>query len=94
MVHDITPEALQARLQSGESLVVIDVREAHELEISSLPFAHHIPMGDIPTRLSEIDPAATTVVMSAEPWARSIRKPSPEVEPMSSATSAIFQATP
>jgi adenylyltransferase/sulfurtransferase len=63
MVHDITPEELQSRLQAGEPLVVIDVREAHELEISSLPFAQHIPMGDIPTRLGEIDPAATTVVM-------------------------------
>jgi adenylyltransferase/sulfurtransferase len=63
MVHDITPEELQSRLQAGDPWVVIVVREAHELEISSLPFAHHIPMGDIPTRLGEIDPAATTVVM-------------------------------
>jgi rhodanese-related sulfurtransferase len=63
MVHDITAEQLQARLQSGEPLVVIDVREPHELEISSVAFARPIPMGEIPARIAELDPAATTVVM-------------------------------
>jgi adenylyltransferase/sulfurtransferase len=63
MVHDLTPEALQSRLQAGESLIVIDVREPHELEISSLPFARPIPMGEITARVGELDPEATTIVM-------------------------------
>lgn len=63
MVHDLTPEQLQSRIEAGEPLVVIDVREAHELEISSLPFARHIPMGEIPARLGELDPQATTVIL-------------------------------
>lgn len=63
MIEEITPERLQSRLQQGEALVVIDVREAHELEISRLPFARHIPMGEVPARLGELDPEATTVVM-------------------------------
>jgi rhodanese-related sulfurtransferase len=63
MVHDITPEQLQSRLQTDEALVVIDVREPHELEISSLPFARPIPMGEIPTRFGELDPQATIIVM-------------------------------
>jgi rhodanese-related sulfurtransferase len=63
MVHDLTPEALQSRLQAGESLIVIDVREPHELEISSLPFARPIPMGEITARVGELDPEATTIVI-------------------------------
>jgi adenylyltransferase/sulfurtransferase len=63
MVHDLTPEELQSRLQAGESLIVIDVREPHELEISSLPFARPIPMGEIAVRIGELDPQATTIVM-------------------------------
>jgi adenylyltransferase/sulfurtransferase len=63
MVHDITAEALQSRLQAGESLIVIDVREPHELEISSLPFARPIPMGEITARVGELDPEATTIVI-------------------------------
>lgn len=63
MVEEITPEQLQMRLQSGEALIVIDVREPHELEISSLPFAQPIPMGEITARIAELDPDATTVVM-------------------------------
>jgi adenylyltransferase/sulfurtransferase len=63
MVHDLTPEELQSRLQAGESLIVIDVREPHELEISSLPFARPIPMGEITARVGELDPEATTIVI-------------------------------
>lgn len=63
MVEEITPEQLQTRLQSGEALVVIDVREPHELEISSLSFAQPIPMGEITARITELDPDATTIVM-------------------------------
>ena len=63
MVHDLTPEELQSRLQAGESLIVIDVREPHELEISSLPFARPIPMGEITARVGELDPEATTIII-------------------------------
>jgi adenylyltransferase/sulfurtransferase len=42
---------------------VIDVREPHELEISSLPFARPIPMGEITARVGELDPEATTIVI-------------------------------
>jgi adenylyltransferase/sulfurtransferase len=63
MVHDLTPEELQSRLQAGESLIVIDVREPHELEISSLPFARPIPMGEITAHVGELDPEATTIVI-------------------------------
>jgi rhodanese-related sulfurtransferase len=43
--------------------VMVDVREAHELEICALPTARAIPMRSIPERLSELDPSAPTVVI-------------------------------
>jgi len=63
MVKDITPRELQARLGSSESPVVLDVREAWEREIASLPGTVHIPMSEVPARLSELDPDRDLVVM-------------------------------
>ena len=63
MVDEISVERLKAMVDAGEAPRVLDVREAHELEISSLPFAVHIPMGEVPARLGELDPEAPLVVM-------------------------------
>lgn len=49
--------------QKSERLVVLDVREAHELAICSLPGSLHIPMAQIPGRLDELDKDAEIVVM-------------------------------
>ena len=63
MVAEITVEALKALVDAGRAPRVIDVREAHELEISSLPFAEHMPMGEVPARHASLDPEAPLVVM-------------------------------
>ena len=36
--------------------MLLDVREDEELEISRLPHAHHIPLGELPLRVSELKP--------------------------------------
>jgi rhodanese-related sulfurtransferase len=43
--------------------VLLDVREAWEVEICSLPDSLHIPMDKIPERKDELDPQAYTVVV-------------------------------
>lgn len=48
--------------QAGRVLL-LDVREPHELEISRLPQAIHIPMGEVPARLDEIARGRTLVVL-------------------------------
>jgi adenylyltransferase/sulfurtransferase len=53
---DITPRELAERLKRGDPLVLLDVREAVEQQISALPGARLIPYGEIGTRLSELDP--------------------------------------
>ena len=46
--------ALHADPDSANFLL-IDVREADELDVSSIDGALHIPMGDIPARINELD---------------------------------------
>lgn len=63
MVAEVTVEQLNSRLVAADAPLVIDVREGWELEISRLPGVLHIPMGEIPTRLAELDPDRDTVIL-------------------------------
>ncbi len=58
---DITPSELAERLQTN-NIMLLDVREPHELEISCLPGALNIPLGQLAARLSELDSAREMVV--------------------------------
>ena len=62
-IGTIEPTALKSRLDRGESVFVLDVREAFEIFLAPFPGATHIPMGDIPSRLTELDPDCETVVV-------------------------------
>ena len=42
--------------------MLIDVREPHEYRICSIPGAKLIPLGELPKRLSELDPNADIVI--------------------------------
>jgi adenylyltransferase/sulfurtransferase len=57
-VPEITPTKLKERLDRGDKLTIIDVREPHEWEIGNLEpqGARLIPMGEVPERLDEISP--------------------------------------
>lgn len=58
----ITAIELKQRLDQGEDIQIVDVREAHELAIAKMPGTIHIPLGQVVTRMSEIDPNRETVV--------------------------------
>lgn len=58
---DITAAELAERLKINH-LKLLDVREPHELEISALPGAVNIPLGQLAARLSELDSAEEMVV--------------------------------
>lgn len=51
---EISPTDLKNRLDSGEKIVLLDIREPHELMIAALDNAIHIPKGELAERLSEI----------------------------------------
>ncbi|MBM7660468.1 rhodanese-related sulfurtransferase [Bacillus mesophilus] len=52
----MTTAELQEKLAKGENLELIDVREDEEVAQGVIPGVKHIPMGQIPERMSELDP--------------------------------------
>jgi len=53
-VPEITPKELKTRLDRGDDLYILDVREPHEYQICNL-HGHLIPLGDLPKRVNELD---------------------------------------
>jgi sulfur-carrier protein adenylyltransferase/sulfurtransferase len=53
-VPEITPRELKARLDRGDDLFILDVREPHEYQISNLG-GYLLPLGDLSRRVNELD---------------------------------------
>jgi adenylyltransferase/sulfurtransferase len=60
-IPQITPVELKRRLDAGENVFVLDVREPHEYQIVNIG-APLIPLGDLPNRLGELDPNREIVI--------------------------------
>ncbi len=58
---DMTPEELKQRLDAGDDLFVLDVREPNEYQICNLG-GHLIPLNDLPKRVGELDASREIVV--------------------------------
>ncbi|MBD8068596.1 rhodanese-like domain-containing protein [Bacillus sp. PS06] len=54
-IEFITTEELKHKIEQGEKLELVDVREDEEVEIGMIPGAKHIKMGDIPANLDYFD---------------------------------------
>ena len=59
---EISAIELKERLDNGDDIQIIDVREANEVAVAKLPNAVHIPLAQVINRMSEIDPNRETVV--------------------------------
>lgn len=59
----IKPEEVQAQLQSGESLYMLDVREPNEWAAGHVAGAMHIPVGQLTERRQELDPNREMIVI-------------------------------
>jgi len=53
-VPEIQVEELKRRLDAGDDIFVLDVREPHEYQICNIG-GHLIPLGDLPKRVNELD---------------------------------------
>ena len=53
-VPEITPRELKARLDRGDDLFILDVREPHEFQICNIK-GNLIPLGELPRRVHELD---------------------------------------
>jgi adenylyltransferase/sulfurtransferase len=57
----IAPLELKKRIDRGERLQIIDIREPHERAIAKFPGSVPIPLGQMKRRASELDPSIDTV---------------------------------
>lgn len=55
MMKEITAKEIENKLIAGIKLNIIDVREDEEVAMGKIPEAKHIPLGQIPDRLDELD---------------------------------------
>jgi len=70
-VVEMQVEELKRRLDAGEDLFVLDVREPHEYQICNIG-GHLIPLGDLPKRVSELD-SSREIVAHCRSGVRSAR---------------------
>lgn len=56
MSFTITPTELKARLDKGEKLVLVDVREPWEYAIAKLEGSVLVPLATLPQALGKLDP--------------------------------------
>src|SRR6266498_3958718 len=59
---EISATELKQRLDNGEDIQIVDVREANEVAVVKIPNSIHIPLAQVLNGVSEIDPTRETVV--------------------------------
>ena len=65
-VEGISAEDLVARIESGDEITIVDVREPHERAIHRFPNAVVIPIGQLARRQKELDPTHDTIFICRE----------------------------
>jgi adenylyltransferase/sulfurtransferase len=61
-MQEITATELKNRLDAGEDIQLIDVRQPDEHAFARIEGAKLIPLGDIIKKMNEIDPGRETVI--------------------------------
>ena len=61
-MDEITPAELKQRLDNGDDIQIVDVREANEVAVARIPNSIHIPLGQILSHMKDLDPNRETVV--------------------------------
>jgi adenylyltransferase/sulfurtransferase len=62
-IEEITAPELKKRLDAGEDLPIIDVREPHEWAICRIEGSRLVPLGTLPERMHEFDSSRTYVML-------------------------------
>lgn len=63
MHTDVGSAELRSRLEAGERVFVLDVREPEEVAEWAFPGAHHIPLGELGDRVAELPRDEAIVVL-------------------------------
>ena len=69
---EISAVELKQRLDRGDKLRIVDVREPNEYQINRIPGSQLIPLGELPRRYAELDPE-DELVMQCKVGARSAK---------------------
>jgi adenylyltransferase/sulfurtransferase len=74
-VPETTVDELKARIDRGDQLFILDVREPNEYEICRIPGTVLIPLGELPRRLNELPqgPGAPDIVVHCKMGGRSAK---------------------
>ena len=70
-IPEIQVEEFKRRLDAGENIYILDVREPHEYQICNI-HGHLIPLGDLPKRVHELD-SSLEIVVHCKSGARSAK---------------------
>ncbi|WP_080848256.1 rhodanese-like domain-containing protein [Cytobacillus gottheilii] len=62
MAKQVTPEEVAKRIQNGEAVNIIDVREKSEAAAGLIPGAKNIPLGQLVLRKAELDKEKNYIV--------------------------------
>ncbi len=62
-ITEVSPQQVRERIQRGEQLVLLDVREPNEWNLGRLPGAVHIPRGIMETSVEARVPRGAQVVI-------------------------------
>ncbi len=62
-VPQVRPEEVQKRLEAGERLLIVDVRDPHEFASGHIPGARLIPLNQVQARAAELDPKAEIIMV-------------------------------
>jgi rhodanese-related sulfurtransferase len=64
MDYEVAAEEVKSKIDAGESLTLLDVREPWEFETARIEGAKLMPMGDVPSRAhQELDPEDRVIVV-------------------------------
>jgi adenylyltransferase/sulfurtransferase len=62
VLMSLEPKELKAKLDAGEAVQLVDVREPHEVQICRIEGSTLIPLAEIPSRMNELDPGKEIVL--------------------------------
>jgi rhodanese-related sulfurtransferase len=62
MIEEISATELKRRMDEGDDIQLIDVRQPDENAFAKIPGAKLIPLGDVLRRMNEINPSRETVI--------------------------------
>ncbi len=61
--YELSPQEVAEKLKNSPNIRILDVREPHEWEICHLPGSIFIPLNELPSKLSKLDPTKEYILV-------------------------------